>query len=229
MHSYAISGTTSLLTSAITFASSYYIKNSEPHPYASASTSKSSADVPPPQPPRALVLLTSERTRNGLAMMHTMSGQVARVSAKTAKSIGVLQGKITRAVVEKATDVYAQMNASTLAPPLPPRSPDPSPVQSRSSTPEPIIPSPPPYTTYTPRHPPALPPRPPSVPTADRDPNAPPTNNLQRLRVSADLILSTIDTSAKQIVDVGSQQLGAVMGHKCVLDHTTRIQRTISC
>jgi len=32
--------------------------------------------------------------------------------------------------------------------------------------------------------------------------------------ISADLILSTIDDSAKQIMDVGSQQLNAVVEHK---------------
>jgi len=32
--------------------------------------------------------------------------------------------------------------------------------------------------------------------------------------ISADMILSTIDNSAKQILDVGSQQLNAIVGHK---------------
>jgi len=32
--------------------------------------------------------------------------------------------------------------------------------------------------------------------------------------ISADLILSTLDDSAKQIMDVGGQRLNAVVGHK---------------
>ncbi|KAF7978726.1 hypothetical protein HWV62_45019 [Athelia sp. TMB] len=212
--SYAISGTTNMLTSAMTSASTFYIKNSQAYTESPSSSSKSPADGAPPLPPRALVLLTSERTRKGLATMHAVSGQVASVSSKTAKTIGVLEQKVTRAVVGKGKEVYTQMSGSTLVPPLPPRtlSTAASPVHSREPTPEPYSSSPPPYAVYAPRHPPALPQRAP--PTSKVNSNLPPPSNSRRLVASAELILDTIDTSTKQLVDVGSKQLGAVMGHR---------------
>ncbi|KZP32615.1 hypothetical protein FIBSPDRAFT_774582 [Athelia psychrophila] len=213
--SYVISGTTSLVTYAMTSASTYYIRNSQAQP---PSSSKSPGAGPPPLPPRALVVLTSERTRKGLATMHAMSGQVASISAKTAKAIGVLESKIIRTAVGKGKEVYAQTSTqspSTLGPPLPSRSQTPSAsssaVHSRAASPQPSFSSPPPYAVYTSRNPPSLPPRP-SAPKVD--PSIPLPSNPRRLIASADLILSTIDTSAKQLVDVGSKQLGAVMGHK---------------
>ncbi|KAF8229562.1 hypothetical protein L208DRAFT_1402026 [Tricholoma matsutake] len=76
--SHAISQTTYLLLTTITTTSNYFLSHSTPSRY---DTSKGSAENPPPLPPRALVFLTSERTRNGLAA-HAVSRQVVRLLIK---------------------------------------------------------------------------------------------------------------------------------------------------
>ena len=205
-----ISGTTNLVLTAITSASSYVIKHSDPHP----SVSMSSSGTPPPLPPRALVLLTSERTRKGLSAVHAMSGQAVQISAKT---LGLLDSMIKRAIGSGTGKeagrgrVNMPMSTSMLYPGAP------SINRSRSSSPAPPAygekPPLPPRRELSPQ-PPALPPR--SGSSTSLKPGPPATfRKRDRLMISVDMILSTIDNSAKQIMDVGSQQLNAVVGHKC--------------
>jgi spartin len=202
--SYAISGSTNLVLTAITSASSYAIKHSEPHP--SASKSKSSSGTPPPLPPRAIALLTSERTRKGISTVHAMSGQAVQISTQT---LGLLDKMIKRAVGSKGKRGRIResipMGGSTLSP-----GSIASPV-TRSRSPSPV---PPPYSEKPP-----LPPRPSRSPSP-LPPSSSSMGPVDRLRkrdrfiISADMILTSIDDSAKQIMDVGGQQLNAVIGHK---------------
>jgi spartin len=63
------------------------------------------------------------------------------------------------------------------------------------------------------------------------DPGSPsprPLRKRDRFIMSADVILSTIDDSTKQIMDVGSQQLNAVVAHKFVsFSIVATIRRTV--
>lgn len=206
--SYAISGSTNLLLTAITSASTYAIKNINPHPSTSSNNQASGSsskdpNAPPPLPPRALVLLTSPRTRKGLQTVHAMSGQAVQVSAKT---IGMLDG-IIKKVVGKDSKGKGRETAIA-APPMIASTLSPGGVAPRSSSPGP---APPPYAEKPP-----LPPRNNSRAPSPQPPALPPRtlNTKTRLILSADLILSTLDNSMKQIMDVGGQQLGAVVGHK---------------
>ena len=272
--SHAISHTTNLLLTTITSASSYYISHSAPssHAPSSATRASSTSTNPPPPPPRALVFLTSERTRKGLAGVHAVSGQAVNVSSKT---VTLVDNMIRRAMGGKAKEGkrtgLSSSSASMLAPGpgpartsprLPPRTPSPSPFappayQSSNSLtlnhnpplpprlpPRTLSPSPfapPAYqssNSLTLNHNPPLPPRQPSPapspygPASLRPPFPPQTlsahpdsmnppmqprlSTKHRLLLSADLILSTLDHSTRQILDVGTDRLGAVVGHKYV-------------
>ncbi|TFK40246.1 hypothetical protein BDQ12DRAFT_489182 [Crucibulum laeve] len=263
--SHAISMTTNLLLTTITTASSYYINKSAPsqqHPVnggAATSTAKGTNGAtgngaPPPLPPRALVFLTSERTRKGLHQVHAVSGKAVQVSAKT---VSVIDNMIRRAMGAKAKRPRTQFVPSVVAGrgtgvsagmseydtsksaflsgmPQVTRSPSPGATSSLS---------PPPYAVHA-RAPetlgekPALPPRrspspsswhsaPPLPlrggetnkgrglsPTDILHPPQPKLTKKDRVLISADLILSTIDDSTRKILDTGTESLGKVMGHK---------------
>ncbi|KAH7928190.1 hypothetical protein BV22DRAFT_1005393 [Leucogyrophana mollusca] len=232
--SHVISGTTNLLITTMNTASTYYINHSTPHPSAAASASSSQLDSAPP--PRALVFLTSENTRKGLSTVHTISAQAATVSSKT---VSLVDSMIKRAVgakqrnqrdststpsrpplppriVSSTSEPIKQSTGGMLKPPLPPRSVSPSP-------------SLPPYSHEKP----ALPPRqlnqnksssPQSghLPSRAQSPLPPPgsTNpkptirTRERVLLSADLVLSSIDDSMRQFVDAGSANLGRAVEHK---------------
>ncbi|KII89312.1 hypothetical protein PLICRDRAFT_604154 [Plicaturopsis crispa FD-325 SS-3] len=200
--SWAISSGTNLLVSSIGAASSYYIANSKPH---DPSTSASSSSAPAKPPSRALVFMTSERTRKGLTGIHAVSGQAVSVSTKT---MAAVDSMIKRAVGGKAK----AGTTSSQKPPLP----------RRSVTPTPTLP-PPPY-TEKPRLPPRAgstlaPPTAPPLPPRSRSttPEPGPSQKMgtrERLILSADLIWTTLDDSTKQLLDVGSQKIGDAIGHK---------------
>ncbi|KAJ7144893.1 hypothetical protein C8R43DRAFT_1070394 [Mycena crocata] len=224
--SHAISGSTTLLLTAISAGSSYYTSHSKPStPSASRTPSTSSAPFsgPPPLPPRAVAFLSSARTRKGLAAVHSVSGQAVKVSAKT---VEIIDGMI-RAAVGSGKTKAKQIPRPSLGPgsgsgpPLPPRAPSPAP--------------PPPYTksatTLAPAEKPPLPPRgPSSTPTSSKitPPSLPPRkgaapdeqipavklSRTARIFLSADLILSTIDNSTRRLLDSGTENLGTVIGHK---------------
>ena len=194
----AISGSTNLLLTAITSAANNAIKNTNPH----SSGSSKDPNSPPPLPPRAVVLLTSPRTRKGLQTVHAISGQAVQVSAKTT---GMLDGIITKVVGRKDSkakggrETARPMMASTLSP---------RGVALRSNDAEPM---PPPYAEKPP-----LPPRNNSGAPSPQPSPLPPRNldTTTRLILSADLVLSTLDDSMKRILDVGEQQLDTVVRHK---------------
>jgi len=198
--SYAISGSTNLLLTAITSASDYAIKNTNPHSSIALGSSRD-PNTPPPLPPRAIVLLTSPRTRKGLQTIHAMSGQAVQVSAKT---IGMLDGIIRKVVGGKDS----KGKRREIAPPIMASTLSVRGAAPRSSSPGLV---PPPYTEK-----PQLPPRSNSRAPSPQPPPLPPrnSNTKTRLILSVDLILSTLDDSMKRILNVGGQRLDAVVGHK---------------
>ncbi|KAJ7118870.1 hypothetical protein C8R44DRAFT_878405 [Mycena epipterygia] len=214
--SHAISGSTTLLLTAISAGSSYYTSNSKPSAPRAASTSG-----PPPLPPRAVAFLSSARTRKGLAAVHSVSGQAVKVSAKTVEIIdGMIQQAVGSSKKGKAKASQATLSPAS-GPPLPPRTPSPS------------LAPPPPYTKSAGEKPP-LPPRrepSPSPSSSKLAPSLPPRKTpvdpapaeerfaiklttKARILLSADLILSTLDNSTRRLFDSGTENLGAVVGHK---------------
>ncbi|KAF8163687.1 hypothetical protein B0H34DRAFT_765375 [Crassisporium funariophilum] len=244
--SHAISMTTNILLTTITTASSYYVAHSDqsPHhsspttPKGSGSKSPTAGGAPPPLPPRALVFLTSEKTRKGLSTVHAMSGQAVKVSSKT---VNTIDNMIRRAMggKSKRTKYFAHgglaagqgpipglMTPGGGVPTIPPRSPSPS-FSTKSGL------APPPYSSggeknfsvspggppLPPRRstspaPPPLPPRTASGTPEGSAPMQPRLSTKDHILISADLILSTIDDSTRRVLDVGTQELSKVMGHK---------------
>ncbi|KAJ3539237.1 hypothetical protein NMY22_g4826 [Coprinellus aureogranulatus] len=203
----AISLTTNLVVTTITAASNLYISHSKPSPHhsgastpvgdgpSSAGSSRGSAPPLPPRP-KALVFLTSENTRKNLSKVHAVSGEAVKVSAKT---VGYIDSMIRRAMGAKPKrDRTAFMRTGT-----PSSTPPPSAATEKGGL------APPPYSgsgssrSPSPGVPPPLPPR-------DRTK----LTNKDRILISADLILSTIDDSTRKILDAGTQQVGKVMHHK---------------
>ena len=212
--------TTSLLVTTITTASSLYVAHSTPSPHHPSSGPSTHAGPPPPPPPRALVFLTSERTQKGLASVHAVSGEAVKVSSKT---INHIDSMIRRAMGARPRRRERQDLSSTPAtigylspggspPPLPPRTPSPSGSTSRFALPsydsvvngpKPPLPTRP--SSSSPLSPPTLAPQaPPSLKLTTKD----------RVLLSLDLILSTIDNSARRVLDTGTQEIGKVIGHK---------------
>ncbi|KAG6831224.1 hypothetical protein H0H92_012021 [Tricholoma furcatifolium] len=247
--SHAISATTNLLLTTISTASNYYISHSAPSPHHSAATYRNG--IAPGPPPRALVFLTSEKTRKGLASVHDVSSQAVQVSSKT---VSAIDGMIRRAMgsrpkhqrlLDQAAPVASAsrlspvpmsmpiptvsgsgVGAGVMPPKLPPRAPSPSYNHL----------SPPPYTTYpslpndgkpplplrrspSPANAPPLPPR---TLQGFPDRGAPlvlpqprvPLSRKERILLSADLILSTLDHETRRVLDAGTATVGSVMSHK---------------
>ncbi|KDQ59683.1 hypothetical protein JAAARDRAFT_33259 [Jaapia argillacea MUCL 33604] len=199
--SYAISAGTNLFLSGLTTASNYYISNSSP-----SQPSTSTNPNEPAKPPLPVVFLTSASTRKGLQQVHAASGQAVKISQKT---ISLVESMISRAVGGVGSNAgkgkQAPSSSSTLGAPSKPALP---PRRSPS-------PTPPAYTAEKPR----LPPRPStdSIPTTSSPPPQDATTTLStkdRIILSASLILSTIDSSTRQILDVGTENVGRIMGHK---------------
>ncbi|ESK92237.1 hypothetical protein Moror_4769 [Moniliophthora roreri MCA 2997] len=221
--SHAISGTTNLLVRVISGASNYYISHSQPSPHHSSTNLARSGDAsgsstpPPPPPPRALVFLTSEKTRKNLAKVQTVSTQAAKVSGKT---IAIIDDIIYRAINGKEKSSKGKGTTSTLAAPVP---------QSGTNSGR-TSPAPPPYTSQVNlaaggNNKPPLPPRASgsTVPlNRSNSPNPAPPPPLPprklgfkgRIILSADLILSTIDESTKKLINVGADSATAIVQHK---------------
>jgi len=177
--SHAISQTTNLLLTTITTASNYYVSHSTPSPHHPSSSVTpnprgASADTPQPLPPRALVFLTSGRTRKGLAGVHAVSGQAVKVSSMT---VSMIDNMIRRAMGAKSKRPRAFLPNASLAhfppesprmlsptalpgtpPQLPPRTPSPSSSKSYLVPPPYYYPSPAPSASFQ-NDKPALPPR----------------------------------------------------------------------
>lgn len=232
-----ISSGTKLLVTTISTASNYYITRSNPSPHhssfhltapdhgntkrqASPLSSRSHSPTPPPLPPRALVFLTSDKTRQNLRAVHAVSGQAVKVSAKTVKTIDNMirramgarpkENRLRYNPAPTSSPSIASISHADLKPPLPPR--------PNIYTPSPGTGSP---------YPPPLPPRsfPPSSSQTsthqhqrqDSISTLPPQPRLtaaRRLLISADLILSTIDDSTRKLLDSGTVNLGRIVHHK---------------
>lgn len=214
-HSRGIDSSTSLLARGISSASQYYIKHSTPY-------SPTTPDGKPVPASRAVTVLTHPTTHTALGYAHTASGHAARVSAKT---VELVQGMIRHAMSGRPTAA-----AST---------PLPAPASVVSSTSavnvDPVVP----YSTYPfpSSEKPPLPPRrdgskSPAPPLPQRSLNkssaslpapqslpsnaaeSPPLRTRDRLALSANLVLAAIDESTTRLLDVGTAQLGVVVGHR---------------
>lgn len=128
-----------------------------------------------------------------LERVHTFSGKAAQASAKTAD---VVEGVIRRAMGGK---------------------PKVSSPQPAYATPLVYGGPPPPYAVYTPKPRPV--PTPPVVlerlPSPEPEPGPPkPVTTKLKLLMGANLILTSVDDSARRMFEIGSDRLGAVVGHK---------------
>ncbi|KZT74158.1 hypothetical protein DAEQUDRAFT_807844 [Daedalea quercina L-15889] len=221
-----INSSTSLLVNGMSSASQYYIKHSAP--YSPPSGGKSTGVSAPPS--RMMTLLTHPTTHTALGYAHTASGHATRISSKT---VELVEGMIRRAVGGRQTAL-----------PSAPRQPaSPAPLVSAAGTSSTLAPSPQ-YGTYpmSSSEKPPLPPRrdgskSPAPPLPPRSPNKspvpaaqPPSNSTltgtdggappaplrtrDRLLLSANLVLASVDESVSRLLDAGTMQLGAAVGHR---------------
>ncbi|KAI0303527.1 hypothetical protein B0F90DRAFT_1809704 [Multifurca ochricompacta] len=230
--SHVISGTTTLLTSAMTSASNYYIAHSTPSPHATGTTSPTPGTGPstPPAaapPSRTLLLLQSSATRKHLTRIHAVSGGAVKLSNKTAaavesliqRAVGTDKGKGRAPPLTVPTPQLASLisqsppTSSITKPPLPPRSRGPSPTP------------PPAYSLDKP----PLPPRHDKSPSSSRAPSpllqsklpittttipSHPLSTRTRVALSAALILASLSASSVRLVDTGGAAVTAAVSHK---------------
>lgn len=235
--SQAISMTTNLLLATITTASSYYISHSTPTPSGSQTNLSGTSRVISTKPSRALTFLTSARTRRGLTGLHSVSVDAVKVSTKTVTLIDSMIRRALGADPKRTRTAFTQSSSgSILLPPLPSRSRSPSPSHlappSYSSAIGDNKPPLPPRRSTSPasidsrnrspsQAPPPLPERKgtpqAAVEISEYITHLPPTPRLttkDRMLISADLILSTLDNSTRKLLDAGADNFGKVMTHK---------------
>lgn len=214
----AISGTTRLILTSITSASNYYIGNSKPY-----SPVPSANDHSNPTSQRLHMFFTSKNTQKGLSTVHSLSAQAATVSSETVALIQTMVKRIVRGKRRPppvptpaplgSPPPYATVNS--LKPPLPPRTPSSSSPQQAYNG-EDTKPHLPPRKDSSSKYSRTPSPQPPvaggSTPTAP--PNPAPLGMPKRLLLSVDMILSTMDSSAKQIVSVSGDNLTRVVEHR---------------
>lgn len=183
--------------------------------------------APPPLPPRppVLVFLTSEKTQRGAAALHSMSGEAVKLSSRTINAIDNMIRR-TMGMKNRRTKYFSSSSepsgpgAASLAAPFPP--PYEAVDKSRSASPQfyPEKYSPPPI---LPRSSPfAVPPPLPSrsehgsstSPISAALPHQPILTSKERILMSMDLILSTVDDSARRLLDSAPTAVGKVMAHK---------------
>ncbi|KAI0355046.1 hypothetical protein OH77DRAFT_1496245 [Trametes cingulata] len=238
------SSTSMLLSGLTNAASYYIKHSTPSPHASGTQTPASSKDgtTPPPPPPRALLLLSHPRTHTTLSRAYAISGQAVKVSQKTVgvvekmirRAVGGQQKpnpgasrppppppRMASSASAPAAPVAAASTTSLMdppppytgpsatptdgKPPLPPRRgpPPPLPPRSRSKSPGPAAekrataPSPAP-----------------SAPAGPSTGQPKPLKKHEKLLLSANLVLATVDDSVKRVFDVGSSQLTAVMSHK---------------
>jgi spartin len=197
--SQAISGSTSLFVTGITSASNYYISHTKP-----------GTPQPPPGSTSPRPTLSPSTSSSALAMAHTVTDTARAATQRTSDMVGDM---IARAMGGKTKSVPSTPAAS-------------APV-SASSTPSYASPQPqgppPPYTVYAPKRKPQLPSRPQSEKTAPEcekdevvgsETLKGPPGVKDKLLMSANLIITTVDDSARRMFEVSADRLGAVVGHK---------------
>ncbi|KAE9401528.1 hypothetical protein BT96DRAFT_965005 [Gymnopus androsaceus JB14] len=205
--SQGISQTTNLLVNVISSASTYYVSHYSPSP--SRPPSSSSGDpAKSPSQSKAVAFISSSRTQTGLTHAHALTAQAVKVSGKTLKVIdGMILSLIGGSANKKAVASSSAASSSVAnLPPPPPysSSPNPStdakpPLPPRSGSSKSVQDKPPP------------PPRSEKLPAPPLPPRA--LSQKAKLILSADLILSTLDQSAKQLIDVGGRSATRMVGH----------------
>jgi spartin len=219
--SHAISGTTTLLTSAMATASNLYIAHSTPstatasNSTTAATTPKSSntpssSSSPPPPPSRTLLILQSPTTRKHLDRIHTVSGGAVKLSNKATAAVESL---IDRTIGGGSSSSSANRGKGRAVP-----SPQPTGASDTTKHPTPSLPprsrgpSPTPPDTK-----PALPSR---HATSSRGQSPLPAPAPQPLRtrtslaLSASLILSALEASSVRLVEAGGAAVTAAVSHK---------------
>ncbi|KAF8913427.1 hypothetical protein CPB85DRAFT_1375636 [Mucidula mucida] len=106
--SHVITHGTSLFITVLSGASQLYINNSSPSPHHPANAVN--ATGPPKPPPRALVFLTSDKTRQNLSTAHAYTGKAVKISGKT---IGMINGMIKKTM---GSDKKGKGKAATTPP-----------------------------------------------------------------------------------------------------------------
>ncbi|KAL6308714.1 hypothetical protein BKA93DRAFT_815336 [Sparassis latifolia] len=230
--SWAIDSSTSVLLSGITTASTFYINHSTPSPYASSSSASSApctpdsradssallsasqrapSSTPTPVPlPLPLQILTSPRTHAALSSAQVFSRQAMRLSHRTAGFVDDLLSRVVSGLSTQQTSTSAS-NAATRpdgekdnAPP-PPYDADASQVGSQVGE-KPLLPPP--------RTPTPQPEKPEPRTQANQMLTAEQLTTRDRLALSANLVLASVDDSARRVWEVGSERLAAVVEHK---------------
>ncbi|GJE87993.1 Senescence domain-containing protein [Phanerochaete sordida] len=192
--SQAISGSTSLFVTGVTSASNYYIAHTKP-----GSPKTPDASVPP----------SPSTSSTALAKAHALSGSARAATQKTSDMLGDM---IVRAVGG---------NRKSATP-----SPAGSAPASAGGTPPNVSPQlqgpPPAYVVYTPRRRPQQPrvqsvqaaPESEKADEAEPEPPRGPPGIKDKLLMSANLIITTVDDSARRMFEVSTDRIGAVVGHK---------------
>ncbi|KAH9001574.1 hypothetical protein EDB92DRAFT_2051132 [Lactarius akahatsu] len=204
--SHVISGTTSLLTSAMTSASNYYISHSTPSPHASGAASPTPGATtasPPPPPSRPLLLLQSPTTRSHLTRIYAVSGGAVKLSNKASAAAERL---IRHAAEPPRPPLPSHRHLR-----LPPRM-----QQASHSSPRAAAAAPPLYPAYLPPpDKPALPPRGSRGPSPTPPSSAPPPLRTRtRAALSATLILASLAASTVRLVDAGGAAVAAAVSHR---------------
>jgi spartin len=221
--SHAISGTTTLLTSAMTSASNLYIAHSTPSTTPSApgsaaasprpTTPSSSSSVsqkgrgqgqgqghPPAPPSRTLLLLQSPTTQKSLAQIHAVSGSAAQLSSK---AVTTVESLIQRAIGSGSSSFNSNSSSSSNSN----SSVDRGKGKGRASPSTDTVKSP----TPRPQPQPQQPQQQQQAPTG----TAPaPLRTRTSVALSAALILASIEASAVRLVDAGGAAVSAAVTHK---------------
>jgi spartin len=206
--SHAISGTTTLLTSAMATASNLYIARSTPSTSTASnsttaatpkrSNTPSSSSPPPPAPPsRTLLILQSPTTRKHLDRIHTVSGGAVKLSNKATAAV---ENLIERAIGSAGSS--SANRGKGRAVPFPPPTTASLPPRSRGPSPAP------------PDTKPALPPRR-ATPSRGQSPQPHlPLRTRTSLALSAALILGALEASSVRLVEAGGAAVTAAVSHK---------------
>ncbi|KAJ3813623.1 hypothetical protein F5876DRAFT_73732 [Lentinula aff. lateritia] len=217
--SQGISQTTNLLVNVVSSASSNYVNRSSPS-LSTVSGAKSSPSSSSSS--KAVAFISSSRTRTGLTHAHAVTAQAVKVSGKTLSVIDDMIGKMigtkgssnTPRGISKTSTVMPSSSFTDVVniPPPPPYSTSPNPFTD--SVKPPLPPRKAPLLSQSGSEKPPLPPRSISTPAT-----APPVSSSTltakaKLILSADLILSTLDQSVKQLIDVGGRSATRVVGHQ---------------
>ncbi|KAJ3973509.1 senescence-associated protein-domain-containing protein [Lentinula raphanica] len=205
--SQGISQSTNLLVNVVSSASTYYIYHSSSSLATQKSSgSGSSTNSASSSTSKAVAFISSSRTQTGLTHAHALTAQAVKVSGKTLSLIDDMIGKIVGSKPKSKSPNTSSSRSATLPPPY-----SASPYPSADSKP----PLPPRNLSTSSQLTPEKPPLPPRSNTPQAPPLPPRTlTKKAKLVLSADLIMSTIDQSLKQLIDVGGRSATRVVEHR---------------